>query len=123
VVWITEDGRLDSAIYQADGAIIEAGAKVRELAETFDVVELVHDPWRAQQLALELEVEGMTVVAFPAARRQGWSRRVNGSYGAIIERPHSASQRSDAGRPRRQCRRPGRSPGLAHRGFASPRSS
>lgn len=58
---------------------------MRELADTLDVVELVHDPWRAQQLALELEVEGMTVVAFPqsAARMATASERL---YGAIIER-------------------------------------
>jgi phage terminase large subunit-like protein len=45
----------------------------------------VHDPWRAQQLALELEAEGMTVVAFPqsAARMVPASERL---YSAIIER-------------------------------------
>jgi len=37
----------------------------RFVPTTVNVIELVHDPWRAQQMAMELEREGMNVVAFP----------------------------------------------------------
>jgi phage terminase large subunit-like protein len=56
-----------------------------ELAGTFEVAEVTHDPWRFQQAALELEREGLTVVAIP----QSASRMIPASerlYRAVIER-------------------------------------
>jgi phage terminase large subunit-like protein len=68
-----------------DEAILEAGQFIRELAATYEVVELAHDPWRAQQLALELEQDGMTVVQIPqsAARLIPMSERL---HRAVVER-------------------------------------
>ncbi len=86
VVWLTDDLRVGCRIMHGDAAILEAGELIRELAASFDVAELVHDPWRAQQLALELEREGrMQVVAFP----QSPSRLIPASHRlhrAIVER-------------------------------------
>jgi phage terminase large subunit-like protein len=65
VVWVTDDLRVNSAVYEGDGAVLDCAEKVRELAAAYAVVEVVHDPWRFQQAALELEQEGLLVVAFP----------------------------------------------------------
>jgi phage terminase large subunit-like protein len=71
--------------FHGDDGIIEAGSFIRELAATFEIVELVHDPWRAQQLALELEHEGMVVVTFPQTvpRLVPMSERL---HRAVVER-------------------------------------
>ena len=45
--------------------MIECAEKVRELAAEFSIAEVVHDPWRFQQAAIELEREGLTVVQLP----------------------------------------------------------
>jgi phage terminase large subunit-like protein len=57
---------------------------VRELAGYFGVQQVVYDPWRFRQAALELEQEGMWVVEFP----QSHSRMVPASerlYAAVVE--------------------------------------
>jgi hypothetical protein len=36
-----------------------------ELAETYQIVEAVYDPWRAGQMAQEWEQRGIIAVAFP----------------------------------------------------------
>jgi phage terminase large subunit-like protein len=85
VVWVTEDLRVGCKVFQGDEAVLAVGEFVRELAGTFEMVELVHDPWRAQQLALELEREGMTVVSFP----QSGARMIPASarlHSAVVER-------------------------------------
>jgi phage terminase large subunit-like protein len=82
---VTEDLRVGCKLFQGDEAVLAVGEHVRELAGTFEVVELVHDPWRAQQLALELEREGMMVVTFP---QSAW-RMIPASsrlHSAVIER-------------------------------------
>src|SRR4051812_11545144 len=56
--------------FRVTAGFSKLGEWIRELAASFDVVELVHDPWRAQQLALELERHGMCVVAFPQSNRR-----------------------------------------------------
>lgn len=69
---------------QGDDAVVRVGHEIRRLAAEFEIAELVHDPWRAQQLALELEADGMTVVAFP----QSDARMVQASealYAAVVE--------------------------------------
>jgi phage terminase large subunit-like protein len=45
-------------IGNGDDAVLEAGDVMRELAATFSVREVAFDPWRAGQLAAELEREG-----------------------------------------------------------------
>jgi phage terminase large subunit-like protein len=45
--------------------ILDVADLVRDLASTYAVRELAFDPWRAGQLAQELEREGMRVSVFP----------------------------------------------------------
>jgi phage terminase large subunit-like protein len=85
VVMVTADLRVNAFTYTGDAAVLDCVEKVRELAREYEIAELVHDPWRFQQAALELEREGMSVVAFP----QSPSRMIPASdrlYRAIIER-------------------------------------
>lgn len=65
VVWATQDGRVGAWIGHGDQALLEAIDVIRDLAEEFTVREVVYDPWRMQQAALELERDGLTVVTFP----------------------------------------------------------
>lgn len=65
IVWVTADPRVGSKVFQGDGAVLEVVRFVRHLAESLEVVELIHDPWRFQQAALELAEAGMLVVQFP----------------------------------------------------------
>ncbi len=64
VVWVTDDLRVGCEIYRGDEAVLDCLAKVRELAGTFDVREVAFDPWRFGQAAIELEREGLPVIAF-----------------------------------------------------------
>jgi len=65
VVWVTDDLRVGCQIYRGDEAVLDCLAKVRELAGTFTVREVAFDPWRFGQAAIELEREGLPVIAFP----------------------------------------------------------
>jgi len=58
---------------------------VRDLATRYRIREIAFDPWRAGQLAAELEREGMTVSVYPQqdARVIPASQRL---YDAIIEK-------------------------------------
>lgn len=85
VVWVTEDLRVGVAIYHGDEAVLDCLAKVRQLAGTHDVREVAFDPWRFGQAAIELEREGLPVIAFP----QSNVRMVPASeklYAAVKER-------------------------------------
>ncbi len=66
-----------------DDAILEVAAFVAELADSYQIVEAVFDPWRAGQMAQEWEQRGMTAVAFP----QSDSRMIPASerlYDAVV---------------------------------------
>jgi phage terminase large subunit-like protein len=65
VVWVNAALHVGVAIYHGDSGVLEAVDHVRALAARFNVRELVFDPWRFAQAALELESEGLLVVAFP----------------------------------------------------------
>jgi len=85
VVWVTEDLRVGAAIYHGDEAVLDCLAKVRQLAATYTVAEVAFDPWRFGQAAIELEREGLPVIAFP----QSNVRMVPASellYAAVKER-------------------------------------
>jgi phage terminase large subunit-like protein len=85
VVVVTEDLRVNAFVYQGDEAVLTCADKVRELAAEYEVMECVHDPWRFQAPAIELEREGMTVTAFP----QSPARLIPASdrlYRAVIEK-------------------------------------
>ncbi|MGI8462579.1 MAG: terminase large subunit domain-containing protein [Solirubrobacterales bacterium] len=84
IVWVTEDLRVGCEVFQGDSAVLEVRDRVRELAEVYMIAELAFDPWRFQQAALELQAEGMSVIAFPQTN----SRMVPASerlYGAVKE--------------------------------------
>jgi phage terminase large subunit-like protein len=65
VVWVNQALQVGCAIYHGDSGVLEAVDHVRALAGTYNVRELVYDPWRFGQAAQELEREGMLCVAFP----------------------------------------------------------
>ena len=65
VCWVNDSLHVGCEIFQGDGAILDVADLVRSLARRYHVVELAFDPWRAGQLAQELEREGMTVSVFP----------------------------------------------------------
>jgi phage terminase large subunit-like protein len=81
VVWVTEDLRVDGAVFTGNEAVLEVAAKVRDLAEEYTVAEVVFDPWRFQQGALELAERGIRVTEFPQS---------NARMGPASERLHSA---------------------------------
>jgi phage terminase large subunit-like protein len=85
VVWVTEDLRVGSDVFEGDAAVLEVAARVRKLAGEYEVMEVVHDPWRFQQAALELAADGLPVVQFPQSnvRMVPASERL---YAAVIER-------------------------------------
>lgn len=65
VVWVTEDLRVGCRVFHGDAAVLDCIAQVRDLAGIFDVREIAFDPWRFQQAAIELEQEGLPVIAYP----------------------------------------------------------
>jgi phage terminase large subunit-like protein len=84
VVWVNERLDVDCRIFSGEDAVLDAAALVPELAERYQVVEVVYDPWRAQQMALEWEQRRLRVVKFP----QSDSRMIPASsalYDAITQ--------------------------------------
>jgi phage terminase large subunit-like protein len=84
VVWVSERLHVGCAIFEGDQGVLEAAEEVRELANTYAVEELIFDPFRFTQAALELEREGLRVVQFA----QSDSRMCPASdrlYRAIVE--------------------------------------
>ena len=82
---MTDDLRVGVWIGHGDEAVIDAGDVIRELAGTYVIREVAFDPWRAGQLAVELEREGVAVIAFP----QSDSRMIPASarlHAAVTER-------------------------------------
>ncbi len=85
VAWVNERYQVGVWIGHGDGAVLEAGDVIRELARTYAVREVMFDPWRAGQLAQELEQERLIVTAFP----QSDSRMIPASarlHRAVVER-------------------------------------
>jgi phage terminase large subunit-like protein len=85
VAWVTQDLRAGVWIGHGDDAVLEARDVIRDLAARFTLMEVVFDPWRAGQLAAELEREGIQCVAFP----QSDSRMIPASarvHAAVVER-------------------------------------
>jgi hypothetical protein len=84
-LWVNTNLHVGCAIYYGDSGVLEAVDHVRALAGRFNVRELVFDPWRFAQAALELEREGLLVVAFPQhdARMIPASARL---HSAIVEK-------------------------------------
>ena len=83
-MWVNATGNVGCWIGMGDDAILEAADHVRALGRQYTVRELVYDPWRAGQLAQELEREGVAAVRFD----QNDQRLVpssQGLYSAIVE--------------------------------------
>lgn len=84
VCWVNGDLHVGCEIFHGDSGILEAKALVETLATRYQVMEFAFDPWRAAQLAQELEQHGITTTAFP----QSDSRMCPASvrlHAAIIE--------------------------------------
>ena len=102
VIFLNANLHVGAGIYHGDSGVLEAVDHVRALAGTYNVRELVYDPWRFGQAAQELEREGMLVVAFPQhdARMIPASARL---HAAVVEQrltlpdaPELARHASDA---------------------------
>lgn len=65
VVWVNAAGHVGLAVFEGESGVLDARDQIEDLAERYDVAEVVFDPWRASQVALELEARGLTVTAFP----------------------------------------------------------
>jgi phage terminase large subunit-like protein len=65
LVWVSESLQVGCWIDYGDEAIFGAANRLRELREEFTVVEFSADPWRAKQLLLEMEREGLTIAELP----------------------------------------------------------
>jgi phage terminase large subunit-like protein len=85
VVAVTEDLRVETTVFQGDGAVLEVAEHVRQLAGRYTVREVAYDPWRFRSEALRLEEAGLPVVEFPqsTARMVPASERL---YAAVVER-------------------------------------
>jgi phage terminase large subunit-like protein len=84
VVWVNRAPHVGVGIYHGDQGVLEAVDHVRQLAGTYNIRELVYDPWRFGQAAQELEREGLLAVEFPQhdARMIPASARL---HAAIVE--------------------------------------
>lgn len=66
VVWVSESLHVGCAIFEGEEGVLRALEQVRELAGRFTIAEVIYDPWRFGQAALELERElGLVVAQFP----------------------------------------------------------
>lgn len=65
VVWIDDELHVGAWSRRGEDAVLDARDLILELASRHTVQEVVMDPWRAGQLAAELEREGLTCVAVP----------------------------------------------------------
>jgi phage terminase large subunit-like protein len=85
VVFVNERLHVGVEVFTGDRSIVDVAACVDELAERYEIVECVYDPWRAASLAFEWEQRGIVAVQFPQsdARMIPASQRL---YDAIIER-------------------------------------
>jgi phage terminase large subunit-like protein len=85
VAWVDDHLQAGVWIGHGDEAVLEARDVIRELAREHTILECSFDPWRAGQLAAELEQEGVPCVAFP----QSDARMIPASsvlHAAIVER-------------------------------------
>jgi phage terminase large subunit-like protein len=65
VVWINENLQVGVETWTGDDSVLEVASFVAELADQYQIVEAVYDPWRAGQMAQEWEQRGIQAVQFP----------------------------------------------------------
>jgi phage terminase large subunit-like protein len=68
VVWVNERLQVGCEVFSGDGAVLEVAALIPELAERYTIAEVAFDPWRAGQIARELEQRGIPVFGLPPKR-------------------------------------------------------
>lgn len=85
VVWINGDLHVGCSIYTGEEGVLRALEQVRDLAAQYRVEEVIADPWRWGQAALELEADGLVAVQFAQtdARMVPASQRLRD---AVVER-------------------------------------
>jgi phage terminase large subunit-like protein len=85
VVWINKNYDVGVEIFSGDEAILQVADAVRDLATRYRIAECSFDPWRAGQIAAELEQRSIRVSAFPQhdARMIPASQRL---YDAVREK-------------------------------------
>lgn len=85
VAWVSERLHVGCAVFSGEDGVLRARDQVEELAEHYTIAEVAFDPWRASQIAQELQQRGVRVSAFA----QTDSRMIPASQGlhrAVVER-------------------------------------
>ena len=84
VVWINAAGHVGAEVFSGEDGVLQARDLIEDLAEHYRIEEVAFDPWRASQIAQELQQRGVRCSAFP----QTDARMIPASKGlhrAIVE--------------------------------------
>jgi phage terminase large subunit-like protein len=84
VVWVNERLDVGVKVFSGDEGVLHAKELIEGPAEGYAIQEVAFDPWRAKQVALEIEQRRIRCVEFPqtAGRMHPASERL---YRAIVE--------------------------------------
>lgn len=85
VCWLSERLHVGVEVFSGEDGVLQARDLIEELAGRYRIEECAFDPWRASQIAQELEQRGVKCSAFP----QTDARMIPASKGlhrAIVER-------------------------------------
>jgi hypothetical protein len=85
VAWVNEQLQAGVTVFDGEDGVLQARDLIEELAERYSIAEVVFDPWRASQVALELGARGVRTVKFPQTdeRMMPASSRL---HRAVVER-------------------------------------
>ena len=64
-VWCNDKLHVNAAIFEGEDAILDVKSMVDELAERYELVMVMSDPWHASEMLLDLEQRGIPAVKFP----------------------------------------------------------
>ena len=84
VVWLNAELHVGVEVFSGESGVLAARDLIEDLAELYRIEEVAFDPWRASQIAQELQQRSVRVSAFP----QTDSRMIPASKGlhrAIVE--------------------------------------
>lgn len=65
VAWVNQQLHVGVAVFDGEDGVLQARDLIEELAERYSIAEVIFDPWRASQVALELDARGVRTVKFP----------------------------------------------------------
>jgi hypothetical protein len=65
LVWINEARHVGCQFWYGDEGVLHAKAAIADLSRRYRLAALAFDPWRAQQLALEVQQQGVQTVVWP----------------------------------------------------------